>query len=117
MQIKETSTTGKLKDFLSSKKESGMYKASIIRRFEEMFELYPNIKMGELIHYVLKSTGDISDPINWADSNFLKKVESVQRQLLESYSSETNSFDKNDEPIDEDFLNERFKKSPDVYGK
>lgn len=107
----------KLKDFLQQKQSSGMYKASIIRRVEEMFELYPAITFGEIIHYYLKSTGDLTDCINWTDSNSLKKMENVQRQLLDCYSSETNTFDKNDSLIDEDFINDRASKYPHLYGR
>ena len=107
----------KLMDFLTNKKESGMYKASIVRRLEEIFETYPNIKFGEILHYILKSTGDLSDPINWTDSNSLKKLENVQRQIADTYNIDNELFDKNDEQIDEEFLNSRVNKFPEVYGK
>ena len=107
----------KLMDFLTNKKESGMYKASIIRRFEEIFDLYPNLKFGEILHYLLKCTGDMSDPINWTDSNSLKKLEDIKRQISESYDLDNQSFSKNDEIITEEFLKERAIKFPEVYGK
>lgn len=106
-----------LMNFLVNKKETGMYKASIIRRFEEIFELYPNLRVGEVIHYVLKSTGDLTNCHNWTDSNFLKKIENVQRQLSDSYNFETEKFDKNDDLVDDEFLKERVQKFPTVYGK
>lgn len=106
-----------LMSFLSSKKESGMYKASIIRRFEELFESHPDIKMGEIIHYILKSTGDLSSSVNWTDKNFLNKLENVQRQISDSYNEELSMFTKNDENIDAIFLQERINKNPKVYGQ
>lgn len=112
MEIKNST----LKNFLKDKEQSGMYKSLIIRRLEETFELYPKLTFGEVIHYMQNSTGDLSHCKNWADSNSLKRIENVQRQLSDCYNPVSNTFDKNDDAIDELFLAERKIKNPKIYG-
>lgn len=90
--------TIKLKNYISPKSEA-MVRASITRKFEEMVCAYPKIPVAHLVAFVFRSAGEVQgDPWNWKDERTLKKIEGVQRQLLNDYSSEVGDFI--DEPID-----------------
>ena len=105
----EPSREIRLKDFLSPKSD-GMIRATIARRIEEIISAYPKITVAQHMKFIFRSKGEVQgDPYKWGDERTLDKIEKYKLSLMEQYNKEDGEFD--DEPIDQEFLNERYGES------
>lgn len=93
-----------------------MTRATIDRRLTEIYNTYPSITIARHNVTIFKAGGEfMGDPFYWNNEKTLKKIEQYQKQLSEQYNRDNSDFD--DEPLDEEFLNERVSNNPKLYGK
>ena len=67
-------------------KMSYQKRALAIQNLCELFELYPKLRLGEILSTLVSPIGESKHPYYWTDNEFMGKVESVKTILSEDYN-------------------------------